>query len=50
MSDMNDSRRVSGVVFGVYMLLLYCISFFTILKASSTIGKGLPDTFVTRAR
>lgn len=40
----------SGILFAIYIVIVYCASFLAILKTWKTFTKGLGDTFRTRKR
>ncbi|OQR85479.1 phosphatidylinositol-4-phosphate-5-kinase (Pi-PIPK-D8/GPCR-PIPK) [Achlya hypogyna] len=40
----------AGIFFALYILLIYSISLYAILRTWNTLLKGLPDTFMTRKR
>ncbi|KAF0709367.1 Aste57867_5957 [Aphanomyces stellatus] len=40
----------AGLFFALYILLIYTISLYAILRTWNTLLKGLPDTFMTRKR
>ncbi|OQR95942.1 phosphatidylinositol-4-phosphate-5-kinase (Pi-PIPK-D8/GPCR-PIPK) [Thraustotheca clavata] len=47
-----QQRRAApaGIFFALYILLIYSISLYAILRTWNTLLKGLPDTFTTRRR
>nr|CCA20777.1 phosphatidylinositol4phosphate5kinase (PiPIPKD8/GPCRPIPK) putative [Albugo laibachii Nc14]CCA23717.1 phosphatidylinositol4phosphate5kinase (PiPIPKD8/GPCRPIPK) putative [Albugo laibachii Nc14] len=49
--DRKESSLYSwGILFAVYIVIVYCASFLAILKTRKTFTKGLGDTFRTRKR